>query len=102
VIPELAIIGVVAGAVVGRYKVMILVPTIVLSVLLVVAVGAALAYSLSSIIQIVVIVVVAVQGAIWLESRYGRQRSASRLRWNGNDWGRVLQLELEQGEREAA
>jgi hypothetical protein len=99
VIPELAIIGVVAGAVVGRYKVMILVPTIVFSVLLAAAVGATLAYSLWSIIQMVVIVVVAVQGGylVGIAIRAAAERFQERKRL-----GKLRQLEREQGEREAA
>lgn len=58
---ELATISVVAGAVLGRYKVMILVPTITFSVILSVVAGVALTYSFWLIILMIVVLVVAVQ-----------------------------------------
>jgi hypothetical protein len=61
VILELAIIGVVAGVMLGRYKVMILVPTIISSVILAVIAGVVLAYSLCLIILMIVVLVGAVQ-----------------------------------------
>jgi hypothetical protein len=61
VVLELVIIGVIAGAVLGRYKVMILVPTIISLSIFAVVVGGALAYSLWLLVVVIVVLVVAAQ-----------------------------------------
>jgi hypothetical protein len=58
---ELAIIGAVAGAMLGRYKVMILVPAIIFSVIHVAVVGLTLVYSLWLIVLIAAVLMIAVQ-----------------------------------------
>lgn len=92
----------VAGSLLDRYKVMILAPTIVFSVLLAAGVGAVLAYSLWSIFVMVVVLVVAVQlgylariAVRGVAERFQPKVERTRL-------AKAIEREREQAEHEAA
>jgi hypothetical protein len=98
VILELAIIGVVAGAVLGRYKVMILVPTIIFSVILAVIAGVGVAYSLWLIILMIVVLVGAVQAGY--VAGIATCEAAERFQAERKRLADLRELEREQAERE--
>jgi hypothetical protein len=97
---KLAIIALVAGALLDRYKVMILAPTIVFSVLLAAGVGALLAYSLWSIFVMVVVLVVAVQ--VGYLARIAVRAVAERFQPKVERMRLAKAIEREQAEHEAA